>query len=54
MCVFLISWWVYVFMFCVRLRNEKWMNVHVGDIIKLQNNDFVTVSEGLLSSPNLL
>uniref|UniRef100_A0A7N8XMC1 Phospholipid-transporting ATPase n=1 Tax=Mastacembelus armatus TaxID=205130 RepID=A0A7N8XMC1_9TELE len=26
------------------LRNEKWMNVQVGDIIKLENNQFVTVS----------
>lgn len=28
-----------------RLRSEKWMNVQVGDIIKLENNQFVTVSE---------
>lgn len=27
-----------------RLRSEKWMNVQVGDIIKLENNQFVTVS----------
>lgn len=26
------------------LQNEKWMNVRVGDIIKLENNQFVTVS----------
>lgn len=26
-----------------RLRSEKWMDVHVGDIIKLGNNQFVTV-----------
>uniref|UniRef100_A0A7N8Y998 Phospholipid-transporting ATPase n=1 Tax=Mastacembelus armatus TaxID=205130 RepID=A0A7N8Y998_9TELE len=26
------------------LRNEKWMNVQVGDIIKLENNQFVTIS----------
>lgn len=26
-----------------RLRTEKWMNVQVGDIIKLENNQFVTV-----------
>uniref|UniRef100_A0A4W4F5R7 Phospholipid-transporting ATPase n=1 Tax=Electrophorus electricus TaxID=8005 RepID=A0A4W4F5R7_ELEEL len=25
------------------LRNEKWMNVQVGDIIKLENNQFVAV-----------
>ncbi|CAF89671.1 unnamed protein product, partial [Tetraodon nigroviridis] len=25
------------------LRSEKWMNVQVGDIIKLENNQFVTV-----------
>lgn len=28
-----------------RLRSKKWMNVQVGDIIKLENNQFVTVSE---------
>lgn len=28
-----------------RLRSEKWMDVQVGDIIKLENNQFVTVSE---------
>lgn len=28
----------------LRLRSEKWMNVQVGDIIKLENNQFVTVS----------
>lgn len=27
-----------------RLENEKWMNVRVGDIIKLENNQFVAVS----------
>lgn len=26
------------------LQNEKWMNVRVGDIIKLENNQFVAVS----------
>lgn len=31
------------FLFC-RLQNEKWMNVRVGDIIKLENNQFVAVS----------
>lgn len=31
------------FVFYDRLRNEKWMDVEVGDIIKLQNNQFVTV-----------
>lgn len=30
--------------FSGRLRSEKWMNVQVGDIIKLENNQFVTVS----------
>lgn len=29
---------------CFRLQNEKWMNVRVGDIIKLENNQFVAVS----------
>lgn len=29
----------------LRLRSEKWMNVQVGDIIRLENNQFVTVSE---------
>lgn len=32
------------------LRSEKWMNVKVGDIIKLQNNQFVTADLLLLSS----
>uniref|UniRef100_A0A8C9A5L4 Phospholipid-transporting ATPase n=1 Tax=Prolemur simus TaxID=1328070 RepID=A0A8C9A5L4_PROSS len=27
-----------------KLQNEKWMNVKVGDIIKLENNQFVAVS----------
>jgi len=31
-------------MFSNRLKSEKWMNVQVGDIIKLENNEFVTVS----------
>lgn len=26
------------------LQNEKWMNIRVGDIIKLENNQFVAVS----------
>lgn len=26
------------------LRQEPWMNVRVGDIIKLENNQFVAVS----------
>lgn len=36
--------------------NEKWMNVQVGDIIKLENNNFVTADLLLLSSsePNSL
>uniref|UniRef100_A0A3B4AST8 Phospholipid-transporting ATPase n=1 Tax=Periophthalmus magnuspinnatus TaxID=409849 RepID=A0A3B4AST8_9GOBI len=33
-----------------RLQNEKWMNVQVGDIIKLENNQFVTADLLLLSS----
>ncbi|XP_051906198.1 probable phospholipid-transporting ATPase IM isoform X2 [Hippocampus zosterae] len=32
------------------LRTEKWMNVHVGDIVKLENNHFVTADLLLLSS----
>jgi len=32
------------FVFVLRLQNEKWMNVKVGDIIKLENNQFVAVS----------
>uniref|UniRef100_A0A8C6WT98 P-type ATPase N-terminal domain-containing protein n=1 Tax=Neogobius melanostomus TaxID=47308 RepID=A0A8C6WT98_9GOBI len=31
-------------------RNEKWMNVRVGDIIKLENNQFVTADILLLCS----
>ncbi|XP_022536840.2 phospholipid-transporting ATPase ID [Astyanax mexicanus] len=33
-----------------QLKNEKWMNVQVGDIIKLENNQFVTADLLLLSS----
>lgn len=29
----------------LRLRSKKWMDVQVGDIIKLENNQFVTVSQ---------
>ena len=32
------------FVFVLRLQNEKSMNVNVGDIIKLENNQFVAVS----------
>ncbi|XP_041706952.2 phospholipid-transporting ATPase ID [Coregonus clupeaformis] len=32
------------------LRSEKWMDVQVGDIIKLENNQFVTADLLLLSS----
>ncbi|XP_041666161.1 probable phospholipid-transporting ATPase IM [Cheilinus undulatus] len=32
------------------LKNEKWKNVQVGDIIKLENNQFVTADLLLLSS----
>ncbi|XP_061586600.1 probable phospholipid-transporting ATPase IM [Cololabis saira] len=33
-----------------KLRSEKWMNVQVGDVIKLENNQFVTADLLLLSS----
>lgn len=33
-----------------KLQNEKWMDVQVGDIIKLENNQFVTADLLLLSS----
>nr|XP_061811459.1 phospholipid-transporting ATPase ID-like [Nerophis lumbriciformis] len=33
-----------------KLRGEKWMDVQVGDIIKLENNQFVTADLLLLSS----
>ncbi|TRY65285.1 hypothetical protein DNTS_015442, partial [Danionella cerebrum] len=32
------------------LKTEKWMNVQVGDIVKLENNEFVTADLLLLSS----
>nr|XP_049593785.1 probable phospholipid-transporting ATPase IM isoform X5 [Syngnathus scovelli] len=32
------------------LRTQKWMNVQVGDIVKLENNQFVTADLLLLSS----
>lgn len=31
-------------LFLCSLRQEQWMNVRVGDIIKLENNQFVAVS----------
>ncbi|OCU02794.1 phospholipid-transporting ATPase ID [Xenopus laevis] len=33
-----------------KFTNEKWMNIQVGDIIKLENNNFVTADLLLLSS----
>ena len=43
--ILLYSWKKKVnFVFVLRLQNEKWMNVKVGDIIKLENNQFVAVS----------
>ncbi|XP_061836889.2 phospholipid-transporting ATPase ID-like isoform X2 [Nerophis lumbriciformis] len=33
-----------------QLQSEKWMNVQVGDVIKLENNQFVTADLLLLSS----
>ncbi|XP_058521860.1 probable phospholipid-transporting ATPase IM [Ochotona princeps] len=33
-----------------KMQNEKWMNVKVGDIIKLENNQFVAADLLLLSS----
>uniref|UniRef100_A0A4W3K085 Phospholipid-transporting ATPase n=1 Tax=Callorhinchus milii TaxID=7868 RepID=A0A4W3K085_CALMI len=34
----------------IELQNKKWMNVRVGDIIKLENNQFVAADLMLLSS----
>uniref|UniRef100_A0A8C9F4R7 Phospholipid-transporting ATPase n=1 Tax=Pavo cristatus TaxID=9049 RepID=A0A8C9F4R7_PAVCR len=34
----------------LKLKDEKWMNIQVGDIIKLENNNFVTADLLLLSS----
>uniref|UniRef100_A0AAQ5Z6Z7 Phospholipid-transporting ATPase n=1 Tax=Amphiprion ocellaris TaxID=80972 RepID=A0AAQ5Z6Z7_AMPOC len=34
----------------IPIKNEKWMNVRVGDIIKLENNQFVAADLLLLSS----
>uniref|UniRef100_A0A8C7Y7X3 Phospholipid-transporting ATPase n=1 Tax=Oryzias sinensis TaxID=183150 RepID=A0A8C7Y7X3_9TELE len=36
--------------FNLLLQNEKWMNVRVGDIIKLENNQFVAADVLLLST----
>ncbi|KAI4821411.1 hypothetical protein KUCAC02_029345, partial [Chaenocephalus aceratus] len=36
--------------FIRKLRSEKWLDVQVGDIIKLENNQFVTADLMLLSS----
>uniref|UniRef100_A0AAX7TLR6 Phospholipid-transporting ATPase n=1 Tax=Astatotilapia calliptera TaxID=8154 RepID=A0AAX7TLR6_ASTCA len=33
-----------------QLKNKKWMNVQVGNIVKLENNEFVTADLLLLSS----
>uniref|UniRef100_A0AAX7TNY7 Phospholipid-transporting ATPase n=1 Tax=Astatotilapia calliptera TaxID=8154 RepID=A0AAX7TNY7_ASTCA len=33
-----------------QLKNEKWMNVQVGNIVKLENNEFITADLLLLSS----
>lgn len=38
----------FVFTFSGRLKNEKWMNVQVGDIIRLENDQFVTVGLEML------
>uniref|UniRef100_A0A669B3Q3 Phospholipid-transporting ATPase n=1 Tax=Oreochromis niloticus TaxID=8128 RepID=A0A669B3Q3_ORENI len=37
-----------------QLKNEKWMNVQVGDIVKLGNNEFVTVTSERNSPLNLV
>lgn len=34
-------------LFSYRMEKKKWMNIHVGDIIKLENNQPVTVSSSL-------
>ena len=34
-----------VFSHCLSLQQEQWMNVCVGDIIKLENNQFVSVRD---------
>uniref|UniRef100_A0A8C3E323 Phospholipid-transporting ATPase n=1 Tax=Corvus moneduloides TaxID=1196302 RepID=A0A8C3E323_CORMO len=39
-----------VFLTCTLELEQKWMNVQVGDIIKLENNNFVTADLLLLSS----
>uniref|UniRef100_A0A8C4I161 Phospholipid-transporting ATPase n=1 Tax=Dicentrarchus labrax TaxID=13489 RepID=A0A8C4I161_DICLA len=45
----IVSTFVHLFP-VLRLRSEKWMDVQVGDIIKLENNQFVTADLLLLSS----
>lgn len=37
----------YTWLSLYSLRREQWMNVRVGDIIKLENNQFVAVSAAL-------
>ncbi|MEQ2299920.1 ATPase class I type 8B member 4 [Ameca splendens] len=32
-----------------KLQSKKWMDIQVGDIIKLENNQFVTVSKLFIS-----
>jgi hypothetical protein len=50
-CVCVMSFFLFKHASCMssppRLRSEKWMNVQVGDVIKLENNQFVTVSTDL-------
>lgn len=38
--IYVLSFFFFVFH---RLQNEKWMNVKAGDIIRLENNQFVVV-----------
>lgn len=52
--------WLCVTLSLCSLRQEQWMNVRVGDIIKLENNQFVAVSlawaawnYGLLAPPGV-
>lgn len=62
LCAYGYNLWLYFLFFSVveqnisvlflRLQNEKWMNVKVGDIIKLENNQFVAVSIHYCMTPS--
>uniref|UniRef100_A0A3B3S4B0 Phospholipid-transporting ATPase n=1 Tax=Paramormyrops kingsleyae TaxID=1676925 RepID=A0A3B3S4B0_9TELE len=41
-----------IFLSFFRFKESKWMNIHVGDVIRLKKNDFIPADILLLSSSN--